>query len=335
MAKNTITESVYIIRTMLKAGAIAGVNPDIAREAIHLDQSTLDDPDARVPMVIEAALWEILAEQSGDDCFGLHAAFALEPGEFDVMDYAIRTSGTLRQALENARRYNRLLHDAAEFELIEEGSTASFYHYFRDNPKGANWHAADFTLASVYAIGMGITGKNWVPNCVSFQHAEPADLASYEQVFPCQLEFNCARNGLKFDVSILDYPVIGGDPALNKVLTRHADELLSKLPNSDDLVERVRRHLANSLQQGDPSIETIAEKLHLTPRTLQRRLSESSTSYKELVDSLRKELASRYLQESHLGVSEIAYLLGYSEPSAFHRAFKRWFGKSPTRYRQA
>jgi len=327
------TESVYILRVMLRAGQLAGIDPGVVCEAIHLDQATLDDPDARVSMEMEKALWAFLAEQSGDDCFGLHAALTLEPGEFDVMDYAIRTSQTLRQALENASRYNRLLHDVAEFELTDDGKAAHFYHYFRGDPKGASWHASDFTLASIYTTGLALTGKNWAPIKVGFQHAEPENLSEYKKVFPCKLEFNCARNVLEFDASVLDYPVLSSDPALNIVLTRHADDMLAKLPKADEIVEKVREQLVVNLREGDAGIEAIAEKLHITPRTLQRRLKEEGTSHKELSDEMRKGLAAHYLQDNKLGVSEIAYLLGYSEPSAFHRAFKRWFGTTPADYR--
>lgn len=331
----TAQVSIYIFRAMLKAGALAGVDPDVARNAIHLDRVILNDPDARIPMEREVALWQVLAECSGDAYFGLHAGLTLEAGEFDVMDYAIRTSGTLRHAFENVRRYNRLLHDVAEFELTDNGTTARFEHYFRDDPKGASWHAADFTLSSVYAIGLGISGQHWEPKRVCFQHDEPADISPYKKVFPCALEFNCDRNCLEFDSAVLNYRVVGGDSALNAVLIRHAHELLSKLPASDNVVDQVRAELAICLRQGEPTIEQVAGKLHITPRMLQRRLNDSGDTYKALVDAMRKGLADRYLRESQFGVSEIAYLLGYSEPSAFHRAFKRWFKKSPAKFRQA
>ena len=313
----------------------AGVNADAARESIQLEQSVLDNPDSRVPVRTEESLWQFLADRTGDGNFGLHAAFNMEPGEFDVMDYAIRTSSTLRQAYENSRRYNRLLHDVAEFELTDDGETACLYHYFRDDPKGACWHAADFTLACAYLIGKVITEKPWIPNRVCFQHDEPSDLSAYKTVFPCALAFGCTCNQLEFDSAILDYPVVGSDPALNAVLTRHADELLLKLPDCKNLVEQVQIKLTGCLRHGDPSIELVAEQLHMTPRTLQRRLKESNTNYKQLVDAMRKAMADRYLRESKFGISEIAYLLGYSEPSAFHRAFKRWFGESPASFRQS
>lgn len=330
----TVSVSVHIVRIMLKAGARVGVDPDIALKAIQMDPAILNDPDARIPMDREAALWQVLTRYSGDSCFGLHAALTLEAGEFDVLDYAVRTSGTLRQALENVRRYNRLLHDVAEFNLTDDGKTAQFEHYFRNDPKGANWQAADFTLASVYVVGEGLSREHWVPNRVCFQHDEPAEILPYKNIFPCALEFNCDRNCLEFDSAVLEYPVVEGDPALNTVLVRHANELMSKLPAFGDVVDQVRTELATCLRQGEPTIEQIAERMHTTPRTLQRRLRGAGTTYKALVDAMRKGLADRYLRESQLSVSEIAYLLGYSEPSAFHRAFRRWYKKSPADFRR-
>ena len=117
------------------------------------------------------------------------------------------------------------------------------------------------------------------------------------------------------------------------VLTRHADHLLSKLPKADKIVENAREKLVVCMRNGNPSIEALTEKLHITPRTLQRRFKEEGTSFKTLLNEMRKGLAARYLEEEKLGVSEIAYLLGYSEPSAFHRAFKRWFNVTPAEYR--
>ena len=143
-----------------------------------------------------------------------------QSAEFDVMDYAIRTCGTLRQALENTCRYNWSLHDVAEFELMDDGKTAYFDHYFKNDPKGTNWHAVDFTLASVYAIGLGITGRHWVPKQVCFQHDEPTDIALYQKVFPCMLKFNCERNRLVFESDLLEFPVVGSDQALNLFMTR-------------------------------------------------------------------------------------------------------------------
>ena len=334
MPERTVTESIHIIRMMLRAARAAGVDTDAALSEISLDKAVLEDPDARVPMHLEQQLWDVLVARSGDPCFGLHAGTALEAGEFDVMDYAIRTSDTLRQALLNAKRYNRLLHDVAEFELRVEGRSASFEHYFRDDPRGANWQAGDFTLASVYSVAVAITGQSFTLRGVHFQHAAPADITPYQQVFQCRPSFERSRNRLLFDAAVLHYPVLGGDPQLHKVLVRHADAMLAKLPDTDSVVDQVRYRVSHALRDGEPSIGAIAQDLNMTHRTLQRRLSASGTTFKDIVDALRKSTAERYLTESAFGVSEIAYLLGYSEPSAFHRAFRRWFDQSPVQYRE-
>jgi len=328
-----VTESISIIKMMLKAGSIAGVDPEIAAHAIHLQPELLDDPNARVPMEMEIALWDYLVSRTGDTFFGLHAGAGLIPGEFDVMDYAIRTSRNLRGALENASRYNRLLHDEAIIELVVDEESALVKHYFRTAPHGANWQAADFTLASIVAIGRAITGKEWKVNKICFQHAEPDDVSEYEHYFSAKPQFLCDCNSIAFNKVFLDSPIPQSDPALNLVLTRHADELLNKLPKSSNIVERVREKLAKSLRGGNPGIDAISQSLNMTSRTLQRKLKESDTSHKELLDEMRKNLAKHYLQDKNIGISEVAYLLGYSEPSVFHRAFKRWFDITPAELR--
>jgi len=329
MSIQQITESIHIIKVILTAAKNAGIDSHIALQAIHLKPEVLDDPDARIPMAMEIALWDFLVSRTGDKFFGLHAGAGLTPGEFDVMDYAIRTSKNLRLALENASRYNRLLHDEAILELLTDEKYAYFNHYFRTDPRGANWHAADFTLASVVGIGRAITGKQWNARKICFQHAEPKDISEYEQFFCCPIEFNCENNSVVFDKALLDAPIPESDPALNLVLCRHADDMLKKLPRREDIVERVREQLTKALRGGNPSIEAIAESLNMTPRTLQRHLKEVNTSHKTLLNEMRKELAQHYLENPNIGISEVAYLLGYSEPSVFHRAFKRWFDVTP------
>ena len=329
-----ITVSIHIIKMMLRAGEQAGIDPRQSMQAVNITPAMLDDVDTRVAIELETALWDFLVESSDDDFFGLHAGGSLQAGEFDVMDYAIRSSATLRQALENAIRYNRLLHDVAQFELVEDANTAEFQHYFSNDLSGASWQASDFTLASIVKIGRALTGDKWRHFRINFQHGKPADTSEYEKVFACPLYFNCDRNGVSFDKSLLAAEIAGSDPPLHQLLCRHADELLAKLPQANSVIDQVRKHLTTAIRAGDFGIEVIAEALNTTPRSLQRRLKEQGTSHQELVEEMRKSLAAFYLENSQLGISEIAYLLGYSEPSAFHRAFKRWFQTTVTLFRQ-
>lgn len=333
MTKKSVTVSVHIIKMILAAGQKAGVDPSVGLNAIHLEQEFLNDPDVRIPIEMEVALWDFLASRSEDDFFGLHAGVELIPGEFDVMDYAIRTSKTLQHAIENTSRYNRLLHDEAIIELEISGKQAKINHFFRTDPRGASWHAADCTLASIVAVGRAITGKQWKVNKICFQHAKPKSINEYRQYFSCPLEFLCDKNSIEFDKKLLQTIIPDSDPALNNILRRQADEMLKSLPKTENILARVREQLAKSLRGGNPCIENIAASQNMTPRTLQRHLKEMGTSHKALLDEMRKELARHYLQNKNIGVSETAYLLGYSEPSVFHRAFKRWFDVTPGEFR--
>lgn len=334
MSSQAITVSIHIIKMMLRAGEQVGIDPRQSMQAVNITTAMLNDVDTRVAIELEKALWDFLVENSCDDFFGLHAGASLQAGEFDVMDYAIRSSANLRQAFENAIRYNRLLHDVALFELVEDTNTAEFQHYFRNDLRGASWQASDFTLASIVKIGKALTGDQWSHFQINFQHDKPADISEYEKYFACPLFFNRERNGISFDKSLLTTEIAGSDPPLHQLLCRHADELLAKLPRTNSLVDQVRTQLTRAIRAGDFGIEVIAEAMNTTSRSLQRRLKEQGTSHQELVEEMRKSLAAHYLENSQLGISEIAYLLGYSEPSAFHRAFKRWFQTTVTHFRK-
>lgn len=333
MTSTQSTVSIHIIKMMLVAGHKAGIEPAISLNAIHLDNNLLHNPDARVPLKMENALWEFLANRSQDIFFGLHAGMEMTPGAGDVMDYAIRTSDNLQQAIENLCRYNRLLHDEAIIDLVVVDNRAMLCHYFRSDPRGASWQAADFTLSSFVAIGRAITGGLWKIKKIKFQHAEPESISKYQEYFSCPLEFLCDKNSIEFDKQLLKTTIPDSDPALNHILCRQADELLKGLPNSGNIIENVKEQLVKFLRHGNPGIENIADSLNMTPRTLQRKLKKLNTTHESLLDAMRKDLARHYIQDNNLGVSEATYLLGYSEPSAFHRAFKRWFYMSPGEFR--
>lgn len=334
MNRNRISVAVQVIRTIVRAGQAAGADAEVALAQAGIAPQLLTDPDARVPLAAEEALWEAFARESGDPLFGLHAAQTIQPGDFDVLDYAIRSSTSLGAALDNLCRYNRLIHDVAEINIVHTGEDAILTHRFRHLPTGASLHAADFSLAAIVEMGRQLTGRDWAPRRVRFQHDLSTNVEAYQAVFNTDVVFAAESNQLVFDAAILEWPVQGGDSALNRILRQHADQLLDALPKHEDILDQVRRHISHVLPGGVPAMETIAFHLHMTPRTLQRRLKAHGISYQKLLENLRKDLAQSYLRERRLAISELAYLLGYSEPSAFQRAFKRWTGMTPDNFRR-
>src|SRR6478735_147656 len=160
-----------------------GMGADVAALAAHaaFDSSLACDPDARIPLRVETALWDEAARLTGDPGLGLHAAEGLRPGVFDVIDYAVRTAPTLRASLERLARYNRLVHDAAVFRISREGSSLRIEHSLRGVKQSP--HAAEFTLASVVVVGGQINDSQIETSSVTFSHAALGTQSEYQRVF--------------------------------------------------------------------------------------------------------------------------------------------------------
>lgn len=312
-----------------------GAAPGALQKLTGFDPARANDPDARIPLALETALWDGAAELTGDKAFGVHAATHVRQGAFGVMDYAVRTAPTLRIAFERLVRYNRLVHDAAVFALVAAGARARIEHAFRVGAVQSR-HAAEFTIAAVLTVGAQITASPIVARAVEFRHAAPGDNARrlLAEFFGVDPRFSMRVNAVEIDASALERPVPAADPALFRIIEQHAEAMLAQRPQSNETTtERVRRELASSLREGTPTIAEVAKRLRLSERSLQRRLSDEGVTFDAVLEELRRDLALRYLADRKLAVGEIAYLLGFSEPSPFHRAFKRWTGRTPAEAR--
>jgi AraC-like DNA-binding protein len=329
--------SARIFAGIAAAGRAAGVDADAVLARLGIDTALFGDADARLPLALEDALWDAMARASGDPCFGLHASRHVTGGDWDVFGYAVRTSATLRDAVRALVRYNRLMHDVAVIALIEEGERARITHHFPGDPRGASLHAADYTIASIVTLARALSRVDIVPLGIRRMHPPPRDEGCYHAVFGArvELEHGAPQNEVIFARTVMDLPIVSSDPSLHAVLLRHADDLLARLPKIDDVPSQVREAITAELRGGDPSLEAIAKKLGLGPRTLQRKLGEHGVRYQDLLDELRRELALAYLRDPRLAIAEVAYLLAFSEPRAFHRAFRRWTASTPSVWRAA
>ena len=319
---------------IVHAASAAGVPPRDLQRATGFDPAAAADPDARISLELEERLWNEAAHLSKDDEFGLHAAEAMRPGMFDVLDYVTRTAPTARAALERIARYNRLEHDVAVFSIIDAPDVTRVEHAFSVADVQCR-HSAEFTLAALVVVGGQITGLPLRARAVEFRHAAPPTTREHARIFGAVPSFGARVNALELDPAALARPVPAADPMLSKVVERHAEALLAALPvQAGTTIERVRNLLAAALREGAASLAEIAEQLHMSERSLQRRLAEENATFDTVLDELRHSLSLRYLAERQIAISEVAYLVGYSEPSAFHRAFKRWTGSTPTELRR-
>lgn len=318
------TVSARIGALILQRASGLGMDPGQLMSGTGFDPAWLDDAEARMPLAVEDRLWTRAVELTRKPSFGLLAASQIRPGEFDVLDYAVRTAPDLRTALQRLARYNRLLHDLASFEIIPLGEVTRIEHRFEAVGMQPCPPAAEFTLASLVVVASQLGGEPVPAQAVEFRHAARNEVDSYRRIF-----------GVVLASELLDRPVPAADPALSRIVTAHAEQLLAACDRQpENLAMQVRRQLAEGMVHGMISLRTVAGQLNLSERSLQRRLASQGTSFADLVDEVRRELARRYMADERLALGEVAYLLGFSDPSAFHRAFKRWTGTTPAAARR-
>jgi AraC-like DNA-binding protein len=334
-ASGGATVSIYVLRAIVAAVTRCCVDVSAYLSDLGVTAEALASDDTRVRFSIIHDAWRLAEQRANDPLFGLHTAQTGKLGELDVLDYVCRSSKTLGECFAHAERYIRILHEGAEIRVSVAGREAQISYLPSSHPGGVLRQGAEYIIAGLLLRGRTFTGVQWSPREVWFQHPAPPDDAGHQKLFGCPIVFGRETNALVIDRALLDLPVPTADPGLNAVLSRHAEELLARLPTTNLLADQVRRLLPEALRKSDLQIESLAARLQLTPRSLQRRLREENTSFLLLLEETRRDLALRYVRERGMTVAELAFLLGFSDASTFVRAFKRWTGETPTDFRRA
>lgn len=328
------------VRTILAIvgfAAAAGVSPPKLLRAAGLEPSQLDDPDAYFPYAQELRLWDAAARLSGDQDFGIHLAeWATSASfhHFDMLTFAARSSSTLREQFRLAGRHIRVIHDGIYLRLEEDGDLARLVHGHRVERRGPR-QPVEGLLALMLLHGRAGVGEDLEPRAVCFAHGEPDRVSEQERVFRAPVRYGCARNELVFERALLDRPLLHADQRLHTLLDRQLGALVPAQPEGRSFLETVMRCMTDELPEREPTVAVIANRLRMSGRSLQRRLRQEGTSFTEALSDLRRDRALRYLQDRRLSIGEVAFSLGYLDVSAFHRAFKRWTGTTPTEYRAA
>jgi AraC-like DNA-binding protein len=335
MAHGVPSVSVRLARLVLATAQLHGADGAAVAAAAGFELDLLEEPDARIPLAVEDALWREASAATGIEAIGLAAAELVQPGMFDVLDYAVRSSANVEEALLRFIRLNRLEHDTATFAIEPGEGRVLLVHALRGEAPPSR-QLSEFTLAGLLYAARQCTEVDIRPLEVHFRGPPSAAAARYERAFGSPVRFEREAAALVVEPGVLTLPFKRADSALCAILERHAAALLAALPPLEaSLADRVRTLVAGELRGGDPSIGAIAADLHMSDRSLQRKLAAEGASFDAIVDTLRAELATRYLADRRIAIAEVAFLLGYSEPSAFHRAFKRWTGKTPGEHRKA
>lgn len=310
-----------------------GIDPQWVFREAGLDPALLDEPRARFPFQNIHAAWSEAARLIENPCFGLQAADAWCPTDFHALGYAVLASRTLRTAIERMVRYNAVVNPVVSYECSLDETRLVL-----------TWRSDGSVVPDIpamqdarWAIVLGLCRAAYGPGCdpleVAFTHAAPACQGDYFGLFRCPVHFNAPVAQLVFDRALVERPL----PASNRELARANDAILGSYIDqlaTDDIISRVKAAILDHLPSGSPGAEVIAKDLFVSARTFRRRLADAGTAYTDILDAVRRELAAHYISDPALSLSEISYLLGFSELSGFSRAFKRWNGHSPSAVRE-
>lgn len=327
----TNTVAVSYLQALLDYGQARG----LAREVIAgKGNFQLDEREGRLSEAACAALFDHTATLLKDDHLGLHVGERIRPGHYGVLGYVAMNCATLGEALQGLQRYQRLVIDLGPVGI--EQADADLVLSWRPDSERPFRQLAECNLAGLITFARWISGSSTSPRRIDFNYPAPAILDEHRRVFGCELRFNEPCYRLWLPREWLSARLIQPDPEMRALMLRLAEkQMFSLTQGSDDVLVKARGLIARQLSNGDPELAGVASALALSPRSLQRKLQEAGLSFTQVVDEVRRELAERYLADPKLDLTDVAFLLGFSEQSAFNRAFRRWTGQPPQQWRKA
>lgn len=309
-----------------------GLDAQALLAAAGLSDEQLQQADSLIPFDRVALLFLQALQASGDPAFGLTVGCAVQPRSYQVLGYAILSCDTLGEAIDRLIRYEKLVGKLGETRLIrgEEGCRLEWH-----SPLAGPWsrYLQEAAVAGWITLARQLVAE--VPEFeVYFEHACAADVSRYESMLGAKVNFSAEFTGVQFAAEALNTRMAGADAGLRAMMDARAAALLEQFDSRMNLVNEVRSVLVRILPDGEPSLENIAQRLALSERMLQTRLRDAGMSFTAVIEDVRRSLAALYLQQTSVALVDIAFLLGFSEQSAFSRAFRRWMGESPQSWRR-
>lgn len=327
------TVAAEVFKAMIESVGTLGLSPANLYQETQLSPDLVDGEEGRVSFehVMVYAQW--VQEKCGATA-GIRIGDAMASSEHFLLGYVLANSSTLGQAYEAWVRYRRLGFEGIPYELTYRDDEVELGCVYPDEAVSLLPGLLEGYLAYALAKGRHITQQRWKPKVVLLQ-GQATDASVYRSFFGAPVHNQADRTAIIFPASLLTLPVVHADPKLRAYLEGVAEQVLKSLPEVETFVDEVRGQIMHALQHGQPTLEGVADKLHMSPRTVQRRLEKEQQSFGALLDEVRRGAALEYLRNRHVAITEAAYLLGFSEPSTFYRAFKRWTGSTPADYRRS
>jgi AraC-like DNA-binding protein len=328
--------SVGFIRDLFYFAAARGADPATLCTTAGLPVALLQSPESTIDGELAERCWQAALAATRDPDLGLHLGEAAHPSALGVLGFAMLSSETLGVALGRLVRYWRLKGDATRVELAADMETVTLTLHLLDLP--GNFllrfrHPAESSLAAAVSLLQALVGRRIPIHAVRSCYAPPPQDREYVRIFGRRPEFDAAANQIAIPAESLQWPVLLANAEVVAGLDAQMERRLSLHVGA--LTDRVREEMARALRGEVPTVESVARALHKSGRQLQRELQLAGVSFRELLDQLRHELAVGHLRDGRLSIADISFLLGFSEPSAFHRSFRKWTGQTPQAYRNA
>lgn len=326
-----LTDAGTLVRLAYQGLVNLGIDANEVLKRSGLKPEQLYKSNLRTQFSAQPGFWQAAVELSNDPCIGLHIGEKMPVYKGQILEYLFLSSTTFGEGLRRNINYQRLVSDALQGKLIEQPQPY-ITGYFSEN-QFVTSHLTEALLLGLIKCFQAVTDGAFKPSKIVFRHAPNTDIAEYQRLFQCDVEFHAKDFRLYFPQKILNYRSLNASPELLNLHVKVADKHLAMLQQKDFIGE-VKIIIAGLLESGEARLETIAEKLNITPRQLRYQLKTAGTSFQQLLNRHRHSLALKLLSETDEEISEIVYLTGFSEPSTFYRAFKRWEGTTPIEYRQ-
>lgn len=329
--------SVSLTNTLLSVAEAYGAKVDEILNECGIVKTVLEDPDNRISFEQQERLWSVLVERCQEENFGLKVGKRTEPGSFNILGYIAMNSSNLAEAFHYIQDYQNIVGEGGNIEVLPNShDNTQMNTVIRYTPLNSDLPVTKERVAAVISswikMGQWLVGS-FVIEKVCFTAPLPHCRDEYDQFFQCAVLFEQAHNQIELSPLIMNAKMNQANSTLCEMLREKADSLIQDINQTGSLRESVISLISLRLIDGEPDRSDIAGALNMSPRTLQRKLSDGGDSFQALVNETRQQLAEYHLGRDELSASEISYLLGFSEPSNFYRAFKKWTGQTPGQYR--
>jgi AraC-like DNA-binding protein len=327
------TVSVRYVLRLLEVAEHRGVPREALCGETGIEVPVADEPDLRVRADVYYRLFGAAMARLRDPALPLRVAKRMDFASFDALGFGVAVSRTFGEALERIQRYLRFMTDAIRWDVRVQRSEIAIT-LVQLAPTGAEARFVDeVSLAHMVLTARTLTGVDVRPVSVRFRHAEPEDTRAQREFFGAPLEYACTDSELRFANGVLDLPLLRADAKMAAFFVAYLEKALEKAYPESSTAAAVREVLPRALAENAWSFDEIATRLGTTPPRLRKRLRDEGLAYQAILEGVRRSLAEYHLRERRLSLGEIAYALGYSEPAAFHRAFRRWTAMTPAAFR--